>query len=180
MSCSLIAFAASTRADSLNRKLLEIAVAHAKAAGALVTTFDYATLEAPVYHNDDSPLPEATKRLGAALAASDGILLASPEYNWSMPGSLKNLIDWLSVMNPMPLKGKRAFLMCASPSVRGGILGLQQLSVPLSHLGVHVYPHLIAIGEADAQLSTQGIGNRKDAAFLKECVTDFVRMTNKM
>ncbi len=179
MTTKLIALAASTRADSYNKKLLVIASAQATAAGASVTTLEYASLDAPVYRDDGAPVPEAAKRLGDALAACDGFLLASPEYNWSMPGSLKNLIDWLSVMSPMPLKGKRALLMCASPSVRGGILGLQQLSVPLNHLGVHVYPHLIAIGDATTQISEKGIGNAKDAAFLKECVSDFVLNTSR-
>lgn len=178
MTTRLIAIAASTRADSFNKKLLAIASAHATAAGANVTTLDYATLDMPVYRDDGALVPDAAKRLGETLATCDGFLLASPEYNWSMPGSLKNLIDWLSVMSPMPLKGKRALLMCASPSVRGGILGLQQLSVPLNHLGVHVYPHLIAIGDAATQISEQGIRNAKDAKFLKECISDFVRIVH--
>lgn len=178
MNADFIAFAASTRADSLNKKLLAIAAAHAQHAGASLNIFDYAALDVPVYRDDGANVPKAATRLGEAIAQAKGLLIASPEYNWSMPGSLKNLIDWLSVMSPMPLKGKRALLMCASPSVRGGILGLQQLSVPLSHLGVHVYPHLIAIGEADAQLGHDIITNPKDAAFLKECVTDFVRIAN--
>ncbi len=67
--------------------------------------------------------------------------------------------------------------MSASPSVRGGILGLNQLSVPLNHLGMYVYPHLVSIGEAQTQLTDNGIGNTKDAAFLAGCVSDFVRMT---
>lgn len=175
----LVALAASTRADSLNKKLLAIAVTHAEAAGARVVTLDYATLGAPTYHDDEKQtLPAGARQFAEALRAADGILLASPEYNWSIPGGLKNLIDWLSTARPMPLKGKTALLMCASPSVRGGILGLNQLSVPLNHLSVYVYPHLVAIGEADAQLTHTGIGNAKDAAFLKECVTDFVRVTN--
>jgi NAD(P)H-dependent FMN reductase len=177
MSAKFLALAASTRPDSLNKKLLAIAVAHARAAGAEMTVYDYATCETPIYRDDASqPYPASAKALGEALRAHDGLLLASPEYNWSMPGSLKNLIDWLSVDKPMPLKGKHALLMCASPSVRGGILGLNQLSVPLSHLGVHVYPHLIAGGDAESQITADGIAGAKDAAFLAECVTDFTRV----
>ena len=179
MSVKLLALAASTRPESLNKKLLAIAVAHAQKAGAEVTVYDYATCETPIYRDDASqPYPASAKALGEALRAHDGLLLASPEYNWSMPGSLKNLIDWLSVERPMSLKGKHALLMCASPSVRGGILGLNQLSVPLNHLGVYVYPHLIAVGDAESQITANGIAGAKDAGFLAECVADFVRVSH--
>lgn len=175
----LLAIAASTRSDSLNRKLLEIAARHAEAAGAHVTFFDYAQCISPMFLDEDAPEPlPGIKRISDAIRAHDGILLASPEYNWSIPGHLKSLIDWLSVDPFPPLKGKSALLMCASPSIRGGILGLNQLSLPLNHLGMYVYPHLIAIGDAKNQLTPIGIANQKDADFLSHCVTDFVRVTN--
>ena len=179
MSKHLLALAASTRPDSLNKRLLAHAIPLAEQAGAHVTVFDYATCDAPLYQGElGIELPGGVKKLADALRASDGLLLASPEYNWSIPGALKNLIDWLSI-DPFPsLKGRSALLMCASPSVRGGILGLNQLSLPLSHLGMYVYPHLIAIGDAEAQLTETGIANPKDADFFKQCVTDFVRVTN--
>ena len=181
MTTRLLALAASTRADSLNKKLLAIAVEHARAAGATVQELDYAALESPIYRDDDSqPFPEGARRLCDSLRAADGIVIASPEYNWSMPGGLKNLIDWLSTAKPSPFTGKTALLMCASPSVRGGILGLNQLSVPLNHLGMYVYPHLVAIGEANAQLTGGHLGHPKDDAFLAECAADFVRMTERL
>ena len=174
----LLALAASTRADSLNKRLLAIAVAEARAAGAVVTELDYAQCDAPLYKGETTTdLPPGAKLLSDALIAHDGLLLASPEYNWSMPGALKNLIDWLSINPAAPLKRRAALLMCASPSVRGGILGLNQLSLPLAHLGMYVYPHLIAIGDAANQLTEHGIRNTKDAEFLAQCVTDFVRIT---
>ena len=179
MTVKILALAASHRADSVNKKLLAIAVAEATNAGAQVTVLDYAQCDAPLYRNEDGQaFPEGAKRLSDALHAHDGIILASPEYNWSIPGALKNLIDWLSVERSAPLKGKNALLLCASPSVRGGILGLNQLSLPLAHLGVHVYPHLIAIGNAETELTAHGIANTKDKKFLTQCVTDFVQVTN--
>lgn len=176
----LLALAASTRPDSLNKKLLAIATAHAEKAGAQVTVMDYASCDVPLFRDDDAPFPQGAKRLSDAIRAHDGFMLASPEYNWSIPGVLKNLIDWLSVDDSAPLKGRNAFLMCASPSIRGGILGLQQLGIPLSHLGVHVYPHLFTIGEAAAHLNAEGISNVKEANFLEQCVTDFVRVAKNV
>lgn len=180
MTVKLLAMAASTRPESLNKRLLSVAVADAQKAKAEVIILDYADCEAPLYQGEEGqPLPPGVQHLADALHAHDGLLLASPEYNWSMPGSLKNLIDWLSLDATRPLKGKHALLMCASPSIRGGILGLNQLSVPLSHLGVHVYPHVVAISDAREQLSGDDITNPKDRQFLQQCVTDFVQLTNK-
>lgn len=178
MSARLLALAASTRADSLNKQLLALAVEQATAGGATVTTLDYAACDAPLYQGGAGvQLPPGAVRLSEALRAHDGLLLASPEYNWSIPGALKNLIDWLSVDPAAPLRGRTALLMCASPSTRGGITGLQQLVVPLSHLGMIIYPHLIGIGKADVQLGSATLTQEKDAAFLRQCVTDFVRIT---
>lgn len=175
MSVSLLALAASTRPDSLNKRLLAHAIAHANAAGAMVTLFDYADCMVPLYLDEEgAALPAGIEKLSAALRLHDGLILASPEYNWSIPGALKNVIDWLSIDSAAPLKTRHALLMCASPSVRGGILGLHQLSVPLNHLGMHVYPHLIAIGDAANQLGSIDHAVSKDGLFLKECVTDFV------
>ncbi len=174
----LLAIAASTRAQSLNRRLLQVAVAEAEAAGAQVTTLDYAACASPLYQGEDTrTLPPGAAQVRDAMLAHEGLLLASPEHNWSIPAALKNLLDWLSVDPATPLRGRRALLMCASPSVRGGILGLQQLSVPLSHLGVHVYPHLIAMGDAEAQLAENAPSHSKDRTFLRHCVQDFVRTT---
>ena len=179
MTVKLLAIAASARADSLNKKLLALAVAEAKTAGAEVTVMDYTACDMPLYRDDDAqPFPANAKMLSDALKMHDGVILSSPEYNWSIPGHLKNLIDWLSTDKTAPLKNRGALLLCASPSVRGGILGLNQLSLPLNHLGMYVYPHLVAIGEAKTQLTADGIANAKDKKFLAECVTDFVRVTN--
>jgi NAD(P)H-dependent FMN reductase len=177
----LLALAASTRSDSLNKRLLAVAATIAEAAGATVTTFDYADCTAPLYEGEPAPpLPPGAKRLSDALRAHDGMLLATPEYNWSIPAALKNLIDWLSVDPAAPLKGRTALLMCASPSLRGGISGLQQLNIPLAHLGMFVYPQLIGVGDADTQVGDAIINREKDHVHLSDCVRDFVRITTAL
>ena len=178
MSAKLLAFAASARGESINRRLLTLAIKQAEAAGAEVTVLEYADCESPLYMGEDTTqLPAGAARLSAALQANHGVLLATPEYNWSLPGSLKNLIDWLSIVPAAPLKGRTALLMCASPSVRGGIMGLQQLRVPMEHLGVVVYPHTVGIGEANETLGEHAITRKKEQVFLNDSVRDFVRFT---
>jgi NAD(P)H-dependent FMN reductase len=176
---NLIALAASFRTHSLNKRLLDITIGLGERAGATIHALDYTACETPLYREEaeGDALPSGAKYFADALLKSDGLLLASPEYNWSIPGALKNLIDWLSVDPRAPLKGKTALLLCASPSVRGGIIGLQQLRVPLEHLGMIVYPHVIGIGKAESQFIASGLAGNKEQRFLEECVTDFVRIT---
>ena len=176
---NLLALAASFRSHSLNRRLLNIATSLAKDTGARINELDYTACETPLYREepDGTPMPQGATLFADALLKSDGLLLASPEYNWSIPGGLKNLIDWLSVDPRAPLAGKTALLMCASPSVRGGIVGLQQLRVPLEHLGMIVYPHAIGIGKAEIQFSDTRLMSDKEQNFLQTCVNDFVRIT---
>ena len=181
MSVKLLALAASTRTASHNRRLLTLAADEATRAGAHVTMLDYAACEAPIYHCDHTgPLPMGAARLADAIRECDGWLLASPEYNWSIPGGLKNLIDWLSVDPTAPLKSRTALLMCASPSTRGGISGLQHLQVPLEVLGMWVYPQLIGIGDAVQQIEETGLRRDKDQRHLVACVHDFVRATKAL
>lgn len=181
MTVKLLSIAASTRTGSHNARLVTLAARAAEGAGATVTTLDYAGCDAPIYHGDHKgPLPKGAVILSEAIAAHDGLLLASPEYNWSIPGGLKNLIDWLSVDRSAPLKGRTALLMCASPSTRGGISGLQHLQVPLEVLGMWVYPQLIGIGDAANQITDSGIAKAKDQNHLVECVNDFVRATKAL
>lgn len=178
----LLAFGASTRPNSFNRRLLAMAVAQAEAAGASVTTLDYDQFDAPLFKDQDEDarnLPQGVTVLADALLVHDGILLASPEYNWSMPGSLKNLIDWLSVDPRRPLTGKTALLLSASPSTRGGIMGLDALRVPLQNLHVWVYPQLIAIGNCAEFIVETHFAREKDASFLRTHVAEFVTATGR-
>ena len=178
----LLALAASYRSDSINRDLLAIAVELAKKAGARVTVLDYTACEAPFYRGETvvDRLPDPIEALSMALRSHDGILLASPEYNWSIPGGLKNIIDWLSIDPRAPLNGKSALLMSATPSVRCGISGLQQLRTPLDVLGMWTYPQLIGIGRVPETLQNGQLTREADQQHLSFCVQDFVRMTKAM
>jgi chromate reductase len=79
-------------------------------------------------------------------------VLVSPEYNGSMPGVVKNLIDWTSRFRPQPFDGRHALLMSASPSLAGGNRGLWALRVPLEHLGTRVFPDMFSLSMAHKAL----------------------------
>ena len=177
----LLSLAASYRPDSLNRMLVDHAAAVANGLGAAIESLDYASCEAPIYREDTpARLPEGVAKLKGAIARNHGILLAAPEYNWSMPGSLKNLIDWLSTDSTDAFKGKTILLLSASPSQRGGRMGLAQLRVPLEVLGGYVFPKIISLGHAKAVLTANKISAPREERYLTDTVTEFVTYTGRL
>ena len=139
----ILAFAGSTRTDSLNKKLARAAAAIAGEAGAEVTFVDLRDLALPLYDGDleeASGLPEGARKLKALLRASDGFLIASPEYNSSVTAVLKNALDWASraeTDDEPPLaafRGKAAALLSASPGALGGLRGLVHLRAILGNM----------------------------------------------
>ena len=171
----IAAFAGSLRAGSFNKKLLTLAADAARAAGAEVTIIDLRELALPLFDEDleaASGLPEGAKKLKALLRASDGFLIASPEYNSSVTGALKNAIDWASrseADGEPPLaayRGKAAALFSASPGALGGLRGLVTLRSILGNIGVIVAPDQVCIGAAHEAFDDAG--QLKDARKAKQ------------
>lgn len=159
MQVKLLAFAASLRKGSFNRKLIQLTAELAREQGAEVDLADFQDFDMPLYNRDIQDaegFPAGTQELAHALGRVDGILLASPEYNYSLPGTLKNAIDWVSRMRPTPLSGKSALLLAASNGQFGGIRGLWQLRIPLEGCGVHVYPDMYALPWAEKMFGEDG------------------------
>lgn len=168
----LLAFSGSIRKASFNRKLIAIAAAAARAAGAEVTELDLAEYELPIYHGDleAQGMPANARRLKDVFLAHTGLLLSCPEYNSGITPLLKNTIDWVSRPTPgeRPLagfSGKVAALMSASTGSLGGLRGLLQVRTILSNIGVLVLPDQVAVPNA-AEAFDAG-GALKDAAVHK-------------
>jgi chromate reductase len=148
MTLRLLALAGSLRANSINRKLLNVAVPLARAGGAEVDVAEFREFDAASFNADvqeSTGFPPGPEEFRRRLGTADGLLLASPEYNYSIPGPLKNLLDWTSRLRPMPLRGKSALLLAASNGPIGGIRGLWQLRIPLEGLGVFVHPDMYTL-----------------------------------
>ncbi len=88
--------------------------------------------------------------------ANEAFIISSPEYNASMPGHLKNVIDWVSRFRPQPFNERHALLMSASPSMVGGNRGLWSLRIPLEHLGARVFPDMFSLATAHKALTAAG------------------------
>src|SRR5688572_21132056 len=95
----VLVFSASLRKNSLNDRLATLAARSVEAHGATVDRASMSDFDCPSYDGDEErqgALPEGANQLRSRLLASDGFLIVSPEYNASMPGVLKNVIDWTS------------------------------------------------------------------------------------
>ena len=152
---NVLIFAASLRADSLNRTLANLAAKVAQQGGAHVDHASMREFDVPSYDGDierAEGIPKGARELQRRLMACDAFIVSSPEYNGSMPGLFKNLIDWTSRFKPQPFDGKQGLLMSASPSMTGGNRGLWALRVPLEHLGARVYPDMFSLAQAHKAL----------------------------
>lgn len=166
----ILAFAGSLRTDSYNKKLIKIAIKGAQEAGAEVTYIDLKDYPLPIYDQDieDSQgLPENAIKLKELMQTHDGFLIACPEYNSSMSGVFKNVIDWAS-RNAKPDEiylscyiDKSVALMSASPGQLGGLRGLVHVRSMFGNIFSHVIPQQKCIPQADKAFDEQG--NLKDA-----------------
>ena len=147
----VLVFAASLRAESLNHKLAALAARVAESHGATVDLASMRDFDVPSYDADfeiAQGIPAGAEELHRRLAASDAFIIASPEYNGSMPGMLKNVIDWTSRFRPQPFDGRHGLLLSASPSMVGGNRGLWALRVPLEHMGSRIFPDMFSLSLA--------------------------------
>jgi NAD(P)H-dependent FMN reductase len=156
---SFLVFSASLRAASINTRLARRAADVIEAHGGTVDFGFMEEFDVPSYDQDvqDSVgFPPGAQALYDRLNKANAFVIASPEYNASFPGALKNLIDWVSRYRPQPFNAKQGMLMSASPSMSGGNRGLWSLRVPLEHLGARIYPDMFSLAQAQQALDPQG------------------------
>jgi NAD(P)H-dependent FMN reductase len=155
----ILAFAASARRESFNRKFLAHAVDAVRAAGGEVTLLDLNDFALPVYHGDledAEGLPANAVRLIGLVAGHDGLLVASPEYNSMFTPLLKNTVDWCSRADENPFEGRVAAVLSASPGAFGGVRSLQMAQQLFLKLGCHVVPGQCVLPHADKAFDPQG------------------------
>lgn len=155
----LLVFSASLRTGSLNTNLAELAASAIEATGATAELASMEDFDAPSYDGDverEDGLPAGAEALRRRLEDTNAFVIASPEYNGSMPGVLKNAIDWVSRYRPQPFNERHGLLVSASPSMAGGNRGLWALRVPLEHLGARIYPSMFSLAQAQHAFDAEG------------------------
>ena len=156
-------FSASLREGSLNTQLAGLAAGVIETNGGTVDLASMADFDCPSYSGDvqrDNGFPTGAEELRRRLDASDAFVICSPEYNASLPGGLKNSVDWVSRFDPQPFHERQALLMSASPSMVGGNRGVWALRVPFEHLGARVFPDMFSLAQAHHAFDGDGqLGN---------------------
>jgi chromate reductase len=155
----VLVFHASMRKASLNGKLAAMAARAVEKIGGVADLAAISDFDSPSYDGDveaSQGVPSGALDLCNRLKGVDAFIVSSPEYNASMPGSLKNVIDWASRVRPQPFNGKQGLLMSASPSMAGGNRGLWSLRVPFEHLGARMYPDMFSLAQAHEAFGADG------------------------
>jgi len=177
----VFAVAGSLRAGSFNRKLLAAAVRKIK--DAVVDVADLKEFDLPLYDCDleAKGLPSGVVRLKERIAAADALLIATPEYNWSIPGTFKNAIDWASRPPSNPFRGKTALITAASDGHFGGTRSVLHLRQVFVTLGVLAIPEQVTVPHADKAFDEAGnfIDPKLDAR-LQKAVDALIRVTTAL
>jgi NAD(P)H-dependent FMN reductase len=175
----ILIFSASLRAESLNTRLVNLAVKFLEQHGATVDLANMHDFDCPSFNQElekQGTIPAGAVELQKRLLANDAFIISSPEYNASMPGHLKNTIDWVSRFRPQPFNERHALLMSASPSLAGGNRGVWSLRVPLEHLGARVFPNMFSLSAAHKAFNDEG--NLQDEALAKRFEDNIVGFMN--
>jgi chromate reductase, NAD(P)H dehydrogenase (quinone) len=152
-------FSASLRNGSLNTRLATLASKLIEKNGGKVDFANMSEFDCPSYNQDvesGGAIPAGAEQFRKRLLENDAFIIAAPEYNASMPGHLKNVIDWVSRFRPQPFNEHHALLMSASPSMVGGNRGLWSLRIPLEHLGARVFPDMFSLATAHQAFTQEG------------------------
>jgi NAD(P)H-dependent FMN reductase len=165
MTARILVFAGSIRTGAYSGRTADAAERELAMQGAEVTRISLADYPLPIMDQDlekEKGIPENAMRLGRQIAAHDGFLIASPEYNSSIPPLLKNAIDWVSRIHKdggvvfKPYAGKVAALCSSSEGNFAGVRGLYHLRSVLMNCQVEVITPQCSVGHAHEAFDENG------------------------
>jgi chromate reductase len=162
----ILGISGSLRRDSHNTRLLR-ASAGLLPDGVELEVFDQLAAIPPFSEDDEHETPPAVAALKAAIAGADAVLIATPEYNASIPGVLKNALDWVSrPIAETPLAGKPAAVIGASTSLFGAVWAQAETRKVLGTIGARVVDRELPIAHAEEALAADGLPLERDAVEL--------------
>jgi len=152
----VLGLSGSLRAGSHNQKLLR-AAADLLPPEAELVVFEGLKAIPPFDEDDEHTRPDAVQALHDAIAQADAVLVSTPEYNHSLPGQLKNALDWLSrPLEDSPLKGKPAAVVGASTGLFGAVWAQAEGRKVLAAIGAKVIDRELPLGMADSAFHENG------------------------
>ena len=154
----VLAISGSLRRDSYNTRLLHSA-AELLPEGVELELWDGLKAVPPYDEDDDvEPAPAAVAALRAVVAGADAVLFATPEYNWSLPGQLKNAIDWASrPLATNTFRNKPVAVVGSSTGAFGAVWAQAELRKVLGAVGARVVEGEVAVGHAPERFDDHGI-----------------------
>jgi chromate reductase len=159
----ILGLSGSLRRDSHNTRLLAGARTLLPS-GVELIVFDELAAIPPYNEDDEHETPPAVAALKAAIAAADAVLVATPEYNGSIPGVLKNALDWVSrPVADTPLRGKPTAVVGASTGLFGAVWAQADARKVLSTIGARVVDRELPVAQADEALGADGLPRERDA-----------------
>ena len=172
----IVSLAGSARRESLNKRLARVAAARVSALGGEGVFLDLADYRMPLYDGDyetENGVPDPAHALGEQVAAADGLMIASPEYNGASPALLKNTIDWLTRIDRR-IWVRPTALLSASPGPGGGRRGLAVLRLALGHLRVPLLDRQLSLPSAGEALAGDELRDAGAAAELDQLVSELL------
>ena len=181
---NVLAICGSLRKGSFNRMLMNASIGLAPVGMTIKEAPSFASF--PIYNFDDQQatgFPKAVDALNDAVKAADGLLFVSAEYNWSIPGGLKNAIDWLSRYKEVVIKDKPCLIQSAAPGLLGGSRMQYHLRMSLTSIDAILFGKPEVIVNLAAQKFDQPTGTLKDQAALdliKQQLAAFVEFIKRV
>lgn len=179
---NVVAICGSLRKGSFNRMLMNTSIALAPAGMTIAEAPSFAKL--PIYNFDDqqaSGTPKDCDAIDAAIKAADGVLIVSSEYNWSIPGGLKNAIDWLSRYKDVSFKDKPVCIQSAAPGLLGGSRMQYHLRMALQAIDAQLFGKPEVIVNMAASKFTDGKLNDQGAIdLIKQQLTAFGKFIERV
>jgi chromate reductase, NAD(P)H dehydrogenase (quinone) len=176
----ILGISGSLRRDSHNTRLLR-GVGKLLPDGVELEFFDQLGAIPPYNEDEEHETPPEVAALKAAITGADAVLVATPEYNASIPGVLKNALDWVSrPVATTPLMGKPAAVIGASTSLFGAVWAQAETRKVLSTIGARVVDREIPIAEADEALGADGLPLDDDARELLDAtLTELIELAQQ-
>jgi chromate reductase, NAD(P)H dehydrogenase (quinone) len=171
----VLGISGSLRRGSHNARLLRVA-AQLMPAGVELEIFE-GLKDVPPYDEDDDvdPVPDNARRLRGAIAEADAVLIATPEYNSSIPGQLKNALDWAS--RPFPdnaLRNKPVAVLGASTGMFGAVWAQAEVRKVLGSIGARVVDVELPVAGAEEAFTGDRLANRDLHRELARIVAELV------
>jgi chromate reductase len=178
----VLAICGSLRKGSFNRMLMNTSISLAPQGMTIKEAPSFANF--PLYNFDDQQatgFPKEVDALNEAVKAADGVLIVSAEYNWSIPGGLKNAIDWLSRYKEVTFKDKPVCIQSAAPGLLGGARMQYHLRMTMQAIDAQLFGKPEVIVNMAAQKFADGKLNDQTATdLIKQQLAAFAKFIERV